>query len=128
MTQPYCWYRESFSGLDRSNRLKVIKHFLSQSLIKTKAQGHFNYTKAESGEESAEEKLEANRDWFIRFQERTYIYNKSTRWRTSSDVGAATRYPEDLANMIIEGSYIKEQIFNVDEMPYTEGTIWLGLS
>lgn len=96
---------------------------ISLSLVQEKARSLFNDLKAArtASEGDCNEEFVASKGWFNRFKKRTNLYNlKAQGEAASADVSAASSFPKILEDIIDDGGYLPEQIFNVD----TTGLFW----
>ncbi|XP_057575413.1 tigger transposable element-derived protein 1-like isoform X2 [Hippopotamus amphibius kiboko] len=89
---------------------------LSLILIQEKAKSLYEDLKKKHGEESEGKSFNASRSWVHRFKARAKLRAVKVSDRAASaDAVAAREFPETLREIIDEGAYLPEQVFNVDE-------------
>ena len=89
---------------------------LNIMLIQEKAKSLYEDLKKKYGEESDGPSFNASCGWFYRFKARANLHNvKVSDETTSADMAAAREFPDILREIIDEGAYLPEQVFNVDE-------------
>ena len=72
--------------------------------------------KAKRGGESTEAKYEVSRGCFLRLKERSCLHNTTLQGETTSVDMKLQQVIQDLARLINESVYVKQKIFNVDEI------------
>jgi hypothetical protein len=77
--------------------------------------------KAKKGEAAKDAEFGASCGWFDRFKKRSNLHNIKVQGEAASaNTEAAESFPWDLVKIIDDGGYMKDEIFNVDEM----GLFW----
>ncbi|XP_064092997.1 tigger transposable element-derived protein 1-like isoform X2 [Macrobrachium nipponense] len=89
---------------------------VSLSMIQEKARELHKVVVKKNGEGSASEEFAASRGWFNRFKARANFRSLKLQGEAAgADQEVADRFPRGLAEIIREGGYSAEQVFNVDE-------------
>ena len=89
---------------------------VSLMVIQEKAKRLFEELKKEKGEGSASEEFNASRGWFMQFKAWANYHNLKIQGEAASgDEKAASEFPTALAEIIREGGYSSQHVFNVDE-------------
>ncbi|KAK1327371.1 hypothetical protein QTO34_014991 [Cnephaeus nilssonii] len=97
---------------------------VSLTLIQEKAKCLFEALKKQKGKGSESEEFVASKGWFMRFKARANLHNlKLPGEAASDDAKAAGDFPSALAEIIMEGGYCDQQVFNVHET----GLFWKHL-
>lgn len=125
------WKTSSFSKMatrQRSTLLSIMERLLiawiedcnlkriqlTENAIQGKALSLFNELKEKEGGET-KEKFAASRGWFYRFKNRINLQNCIISLEKPMDREAAEKFCSEFQDIIQDGSYTHQQIFNVDE-------------
>ncbi|XP_066950624.1 tigger transposable element-derived protein 1-like [Macrobrachium rosenbergii] len=89
---------------------------VSLSVIQEKVRELHAAVVKKNGEGSVSEEFSASRGWFDCFKSRADLHNVKLQCEAASaDSVAAESFPSGLAEIIREGGYTADQVFNVDE-------------
>ena len=89
---------------------------LSQLIIMEKARSLFTTIQQQEGDGSSTETFTANRGWFEKFKHRSNIHSiRITGEAASSNMQAAQEFPDMLKQIIHQGNYPPQLVFNVGE-------------
>ncbi|XP_066957901.1 tigger transposable element-derived protein 1-like [Macrobrachium rosenbergii] len=100
------------------DKQRILKHVQDAASMKAteKARELHAAVVKKNGEGSASEEFSASRDWFNSFKTRANLHNMKLQGEAASaDSLAAESFPSGLAEIIREGGYTADQVFNVDE-------------
>ncbi|XP_042228331.1 tigger transposable element-derived protein 1-like [Homarus americanus] len=85
-------------------------------IIQEKAKSLHEDLQKEQGASSDAKPFQASKGWFERFKKSLHLHNITMVGEVASaHAEAACKYLEELKKIIAEGSYIPEQVYNVDE-------------
>ena len=77
---------------------------------------HFKEPGGSGGGECADGGFQASEVWFNKFKVRQSLHSiKIVGEAAFADTAAAERYPEEFANLVADGRYKPQQVFNADE-------------
>ncbi|GBP10164.1 Tigger transposable element-derived protein 1 [Eumeta japonica] len=92
---------------------------LSGPMVREKAKrlyAHFKEPDGSFSGECTDGGFQASEGWFNKFKVRQSLHNiKIIGEAASADTAAAGRYPEEFVNLVADGEYKPEQVFNADE-------------
>jgi hypothetical protein len=93
-----------------------IQRLIPLSLMTIQAKARSLYADIKGKRQDAPQTFVASNNWFNRFKNRAGFHNVKVSGEASSGVAkAAQMFPDMLNDIINEGGYTAQQVFNVDE-------------